>query len=125
MINNVVLMGRLTANPEILQVKTGAACPFTIAIERKFSKDKTVDYIPCSSWGKTAEFIAKYFKKGQMIYVVGNIQNYTYKDKMGEEKTINKIIVENAGFCGSSKKDAGAQAEEEPNFIEFNDELPF
>ena len=124
MINNVVIMGRITATPELMQVRTGAACPFTVAVERKFSKDKVVDYIPCSSWGKTAEFIAKYFKKGQMIYVVGNIQNYTYKDKSGDEKTINKIIVENAGFCGS-KKDAGAQIDEEPCFEEYDDGLPF
>lgn len=124
MINNAVIMGRITATPELLQVKTGAACPFTVAVERKFSKDKAVDYIPCSSWGKTAEFIAKYFKKGQMIYVVGSIQNYTFKDKSGAEKTINKIIVENAGFCGSSKKDS-TQIDEEPHFEEFIDDLPF
>ena len=103
MINNVVLMGRLVATPELRNTQTGVAVTsFTIAVERSFARageQRQADFIDCVAWRNTAEFISKYFQKGSMIAVTGSIQTRSYDDKNGNKRKATEIIVDQASFC--------------------------
>lgn len=107
MINNVVLMGRLTAAPDLKMTQSGTSVVnFTIAIERRFQQagaEKQTDFINCTAWRNTAEFIEKYFNKGDMIAVTGEIQTRKY-EKDGQSRTVTEIVVNNASFCGGKGK---------------------
>lgn len=105
MINNVVLMGRLTAVPELKTTQNGiSTIRFGVAVERRYNKqgeEKQTDFIDCVAWRQTAEFISKYFNKGSMIAVVGSIQTRSYEDKNGNKRKAVEVQVENVSFCGS------------------------
>ena len=107
MINCVILMGRLTADPDSGQTQSGIAyCRFTVAIDRKFTDkatgQKEADFIGCVAWRKTAEFVSKYFKKGSMIIVEGTLQNNNYTDSNGVKHYSYNVIADNISF-GESK----------------------
>jgi single-strand DNA-binding protein len=98
-------MGRLTAAPEIKTSQTGmSVVNFTIAIDRRPDKNgnKTADFIQCAAFGKTAEIISKYFSKGRMILVNGNLQNNNYTDSNGTNHYAMRVVVNNISFCGDS-----------------------
>lgn len=124
MINNVTLMGRLTAAPELKQTTGGTSVTtFCIAVDRRFQqKDggKTTDFINCVAWRNTAEFIAKYFNRGDMIAVTGEIQTRKYQDNSGNNRVAVEVVINNASFCGG--KNGGAPQLEE---MDINDDLPF
>lgn len=106
--NKVILCGRLTAKPELRY--TGSNKPyarFTLAVNRPRIKDKEqeVDFINCIAWRNTAEFVNKYFDKGQEILISGRIQNSTYEDKDGNKRTNTDIVVEEVKFVGSKKQE--------------------
>ena len=107
--NNVVLMGRLTADPELKQTPSGVfVTTFTVAVNRSYVKqgeERQADFISCVAWRGTAEFITKYFLKGQMIAVQGSIQTRSYEDKQGNKRKAVEVVVEKGYFCGN--KDAG------------------
>ena len=144
MINNVVLMGRLVATPELRSTGTGVSvASFTIAVERAYAKageQRQADFIDCVAWRQTAEFITRYFQKGSMIAVTGNIQTRNYQDKHGNKRKAVEVVVDNASFCGS-KAESGttggytAPAAPAPSFasasesdfeeITEDDDLPF
>ena len=144
MINNVVLMGRLVATPELRSTGTGVSvASFTIAVERAYAKageQRQADFIDCVAWRQSAEFITRYFQKGSMIAVTGNIQTRNYEDKNGNKRKAVEVVVENASFCGS-KAESGttggytAPAAPAPSFasasesdfeeITEDDDLPF
>ena len=110
MINNVTLMGRLTANPNMNTTNSGkAVANFTIAVD-SFRRDDPANFINCVAWEKTAEFINKYFGKGNMIAVTGSIQTRKYEDKDGNSRTAFEVVVRDASFCGEKKEDAGSNA---------------
>ena len=113
MLNNVVLMGRLTADPELRQTGSGVeVTSFTIAIDRAFvrqGEERQTDFINCVAWRQTAKFISSYFRKGQMIAVTGSIQTRNYEDKSGNKRVATDVVVANASFCGS-KNETGASA---------------
>lgn len=117
MINNVVLMGRLVATPELRSTGTGVSvASFTIAVERAFAKageQRQADFIDCVAWRQTAEFITRYFQKGSMIAVTGNIQTRNYEDKNGNKRKAVEVVVDNASFCGS-KAESGTQGYSAP-----------
>lgn len=104
MINNVALMGRLTATPELRQTSGGVSVTsFTLAVERSFVKqgeERQADFIDCVAWRNTADFIARYFQKGSMIAVTGSIQTRNYEDKNGNKRKATEIVVDQASFCG-------------------------
>lgn len=136
MINTVVLMGRLVAAPELRQTTNGTSVTaFTLAVDRKFSKDKTVDWIDCVAWQNTAEFICKYFGKGSMIALTGSIQTRTYEDKNGNKRKAVEVVADGASFCGAKKDSAeqniraaaGLDISADDDFTEIptSDELPF
>ncbi len=108
MLNNVVLMGRLTSLPELKQTSSGIeVTSFTIAIDRPYTKqgeEKQTDFINCTAWRGIAKFITTYFAKGQMIAVTGSIQTRNYEDKEGNKRTSTEVVVANASFCGSKNE---------------------
>ncbi|MBP3445981.1 MAG: single-stranded DNA-binding protein [Clostridia bacterium] len=105
MINNVVLMGRLVATPELRNTQNGiAVTTFALAVERSFARageQRQADFINCVAWRNTAEFISRYFQKGSMIAVTGSIQTRNYEDKNGNKRTATEVVVDQASFCGS------------------------
>lgn len=109
--NVVCLMGRLTANPELRQTPNGTSvCSFSVAVNRSFrnaSGEYQADFINCVAWRQTAEFITRYFKKGNMIGLNGSIQTRQYQDKdTGKNRTAFEVIINNAYFAES--KGSGA-----------------
>lgn len=111
MINNVVLMGRITAPLEIRQTPSGTpVLQFTVAVDRDFVKqgeERQADFIGCVAWKHTAEFIGRYFGKGRMIALTGRLQSRTYDDKNGSRHYITEMIVQQASFTGEPKQDGG------------------
>lgn len=105
MINNVVLMGRLTAAPELKTTQSGiSTVRFGVAVERRYNKqgeERQTDFVDCVAWRQTAEFVSKYFNKGSMIAVIGSIQTRNYEDKNGNKRKAVEVQVDNVSFCGS------------------------
>lgn len=105
--NIAILMGRLTASPELKQTQSGlSVTSFSIAIDRRFKTDgeKQTDFINCVAWRQTAEFITKYFTKGAMIAVEGTIQTRKYTDKNGNDRTATEVVVNQTHFCGGKQE---------------------
>ena len=109
--NKVILIGRLTADPDLRQTQSGiSSCRFTVAVDRGFvrqGEDRQADFIDIIAWRQTAEFISKYFRKGSMIAVQGRIQTRTYEDKNGNKRKAVEIVADNVSFCGS-KSESGS-----------------
>lgn len=106
--NKVILMGRLTADPEMRKTQSDLSTTrFSIAVNRRYSKDgqQQADFIKCIAWRHTAEFISKYFHKGNMIAVVGSIQTGSY-EKDGRKVYTTEVLVDETYFCGSKSADA-------------------
>lgn len=112
MLNVVVLMGRLTADPELRTSSNGTNyCRFSIAVDRSFvrsGEERKADFFNCVSWGKTAEFISRYFTKGQMIAIQGSLQTGSYTNRDGIKVNTVDINVNEANFTGSKRESGGA-----------------
>ena len=112
MLNTAIIMGRLTADPELRTTNTGlSVTSFTVAVDRSYAKQgeqKQTDFINCVAWRQNAEFITKYFQKGSMIAVQGSIQVRSYDDRNGVRRTATEIVVSSVSFCGS-KAESGSQ----------------
>lgn len=110
MLNKVVVMGRLTRDPEIKKVGSDVSvCSFSIVCDRdivnKQSNERETDFFDVTAWRSTADFVGKYFGKGRMIVVVGRLQKRSYTDKDGNNRSVVDIIAESVYF-GDSKKDS-------------------
>lgn len=117
--NKVILIGRITADPELKKKQTGTSVlSFSLAVERSYSKDgnRETDFINCVAWRTTAEFIARYFTKGNMIALVGELQQRNYQTQQGEKRTVYEVIVNEASFCESKKSDNTPSMPEYPQF---------
>ena len=112
--NTAILMGRFTDNPELKNTSNGTTVTnFTIAVDRKYQPaggEKKTDFLNCIAWRSTAEFICKYFRKGQMVAIVGEIQTDTYTDKDGNNRKKFEILVDEAHFCGAKSENQGTEA---------------
>lgn len=107
--NRAILMGRLTADPELRQTPSGLpVAQFTVAINRpvKQGAEPQADFIKCVAWKQTAEFITRYFQKGEMIAVEGRIQVRTYDDRNGQRQYITEVVVDHAHFTGEKREQA-------------------
>ncbi|MBR1810293.1 MAG: single-stranded DNA-binding protein [Clostridia bacterium] len=146
MLNTAIIMGRLTADPELRTTNTGlSVTTFTVAVDRGYvraGEQRQADFINCVAWRQTAEFITRYFRKGSMIAVQGSIQTRSYDDRNGNKRYVTEIVVSNASFCGS-KAESGTQsaapaaapannasfstggADDFADEIPLDDELPF
>lgn len=116
MLNNVVLMGRMTADPELKNTPNNVAVTsFSIAVQRKYvsGQEKVTDFIEIVAWRNTAEFICKYFKKGQMIAIEGSIQTRSYEDKEGNKRKVFEVVASGVDFVGS-KADNESRGNSEP-----------
>lgn len=118
--NKTILVGRLTADPELRQTQSGVAtCRFTVATDRKFtdknSGEKQSDFITCVAWRQTAEFVSRYFNKGKMIALEGSLRTGKYQDKNHEDVThyTTEVYVDNVEFVGG-KGDGGQQTQTTP-----------
>lgn len=115
MLNKVILMGRLTRDPEFRQTTSGVpVCRFSIAINRQFANKQTgereTDFVDCVAWRQTAEFVSRYFSKGNMILVEGQLRNDNYTDNNGVKHYRMNVFVDNVSFCeskGSSSQGGG------------------
>lgn len=112
MLNVIAIQGRLAADPEMRQTTTGKrVCTFRIACDRgrkDANGNSQTDWIPCTAWEKTAEFIYKYFQKGSMIAVDGRLQSRQYQDKNGQNRIAVEIVANNVNFCGSKESTSTA-----------------
>ncbi len=110
MLNSIIIMGRLTADPELRSTSSGlSVTSFTVAVDRGYVKageEKKADFIPVVAWRQTADFVSKYFRKGSMIAVQGSLQSRSYEDKNGNKRVAYEIIADQVSFCGS-KADSG------------------
>ena len=115
MFNRIILMGRLTKDPELKTTQSGVTmCRFSIAVDRAYSKgqEKQTDFFDITAWRQTAEFVSKYFSKGKCILIEGKLQNNNYTDQNGVKQYRNAIIADNVAFCGdkSGNQQNGQQA---------------
>lgn len=112
MINNVVLMGRLVADPELRTTANGTdVCSFRIAVDRNYvsqGQERQADFIPCVAWRQTAKFISQWFSKGSMIALTGSIQTRTYEDNNGNKRNAFDVVVDQASFTGSKAESGSA-----------------
>ena len=109
MLNKVILQGRLTAIPELMHTKTDkAVVHFSIAVEdsRSVNDEREVNFFNCEAWNKTAEFICKYFEKGQSIIIDGRLRTSTFTDKDGNNRKNVYVVVEGVNFCGAKSSEA-------------------
>lgn len=130
MINTVILSGRLTATPELKTTQSAVSVTsFTIAVDRSYrsGEERQPDFIPCVAWRGTAEFISKYFQKGNLIAVEGEIQSRKYQDKNGKEHTVYEVVVSEAHFMEKKPQpESFAPIEEsEEEFTDLGDDFPF
>ena len=112
MLNRVVLMGRMVADPELKQTPNGVSvATFRLAVERNYqpkdSNERVCDFISCVAWRQTGEFITRYFSKGSMIAIEGSIQTRQYQDKNGNKRTAVEVIADQAYFAGSTGNENG------------------
>ena len=139
MLNSVCLMGRLVADPELRQTPSGVSvCSFRIAVDRTYQpkgQEKQTDFINIVTWRSTAEFVSRYFRKGQLVAVQGSIQTSQYTDRDGNKRTAFDVVADNVFFAekkaesGETKQGAGYDhsPDTQGDFEEIisPDELPF
>ena len=113
MLNVVALQGRLAADPEQRTTQTGTpVTSFSLAVQRNVKGgdgEYSTDWIDCVAWKGTAEFICKYFQKGQLMAVNGTLQTRSYEDKQGIKRKATEVLVQNANFCESRNTSSGTQ----------------
>lgn len=103
MLNKVILMGRLTKEPELRTTQSGVAvASFTLAVDRDYKKDET-DFINIVAWRGTAEFVSKWFTKGQLVAVSGRLQVRTYEDSDGKKRTATEVVADECFFAESKR----------------------
>lgn len=111
MLNHIVIMGRLTRDPELRRTGSGiAVASFTVAVDRDYAaegQERETDFIDCVAWRNTGEFVSKYFRKGSMIVVSGRLQIRIWTDKDGGKRRTAEIVADNCYF-GDSKKSEDA-----------------
>ncbi len=149
MLNCAIIMGRLTADPELRTTTSGiSVTSFSVAVDRSYQKqgeERQADFINVVAWRQTAEFVTRYFHKGSMIAIQGSIQTRNYEDKTGAKRTAVEILADNVSFCGSKAESgtgnfqpqaaASPAATSAPSFstagaddfssVAMEDELPF
>ncbi len=106
--NKVVLMGRLTRDPEINYSNSAepmAICRYSLAVNKRFKRDgePDADFINCVAFGKTGEFAEKYFTRGQLVSVVGHLQVRNWEDQNGQKRTSTEVVIEEQFFAESKK----------------------
>ena len=133
MLNIVAVMGRLTKDPELKRTPNGVSvCTFSIACDRSYVKqgeERQTDFLDIVAWRNTAEFVCKYFAKGQLIAANGSLQSRRYEDKDGRKVTKYEIAADNVHFAdskpGGQKGKAVENSTDDFSVIEEAEDLPF
>ena len=132
--NKVILLGRLTKDPELRYTTTNntAVASFTLAVNRKFAREgeQSADFINVVAWTKTAEFVSKYFTKGQQVAVVGRIQTRTWEDTDGKKNYVTEVVADETYFADSKRESSNSttvEKKDDGGFTPLNtdDDLPF
>ena len=134
-LNSAIIMGRLTADPELRTTNSGVAVTsIRVAVDRDYVKpgeERQADFINVVAWRGTAVFIEHYFKKGQLICVQGSLQSRNYEDKDGNKRVAVEIVANSVSFCGYNKEEPSQSSTPDvPGFTElpvseYPDDLPF
>ncbi len=117
MVNNVVLVGRITRDPELRNVNGVSTVSFTVAVDRNFKNqngESQADFVPCVAWRQSADFIGKYIKKGNMLSIVGRIQTRQYQDQQGQTRYVTEVLVENVSNLTPKGTTANSNVGSEP-----------
>ena len=114
--NKVILVGNMTADPELKQTTAGlSVCTFTIAVNRRYTKaeqgQQTVDFFNVVAWRQQAEFVSRYFKKGNPILICGQLQTRTWNDNQGQKRYATEVIADEVSFVGGPTGANGAPAQ--------------
>ena len=131
MLNSVIIMGRLTRDPELRRTQGGTAVTsFTMAVDRDFksqSGEKETDFIDVVAWRNTGEFAAKYLAKGRMAAVEGRIQVRDWQDKDGNRRKSVEVVADNVYFADSKRDSKPQESRDDQEFDEIEDDgdLPF
>ena len=139
--NKVILMGRLTRDPEVRYTQTNntLVASFSIAVNRRFTRpgeERQADFINIVAWSKLGEFCSKYFKKGQQVGVIGRLQVRNWEDEQGQKRYVTEVVAEEAYFADSKRDGADSSsfentfgssiANSSPEFeVTSSDDLPF
>lgn len=131
MLNHITIQGRLCKNPELRYTPNNIpVATFCVAVDRDYDRQKT-DFINVVAWRQTAEFVEKYFRKGQLIVVSGSLQLRGWTDKRGDKRTVAEVVAKHVYFCGDKPNTAGKPVDVAPGsgFTEYdgedNGKLPF
>ncbi len=123
MLNRIIIMGRLTRDPELRRTQSGTSvCSFSVACDRDFGKDeeKKTDFFDVVAWRERGEFVSKYFSKGRMIIVEGTLQNRDWTDKDGNKRRTTEILASSVYFGDSKpKQDSGHATQSGSGFDGF------
>lgn len=129
MLNKIILMGRLTADPEtkFIQSSNNSVTRFSVAVERDYKaegeeKPKT-DFFNCVAWNNTGEFIAKYFSKGSLIALIGSVETGSYTNTEGVKIRTTEVKVDKAYFTGERREDTPAPNPDANGFMNIPDEI--
>ena len=121
MLNKIIIMGRLTRDPELRRTGSGTAVTsFSMACDRDFksqSGDKETDFIDAVAWKNTAEFVSKYFSKGRMAVVEGRLQIRDWTDKAGNKRTTAEVVADNVYFADSKRSESNDNQKENFNAL--------
>lgn len=132
MLNKIVIMGRMTADPELRRTQTGTpVTTFTLAVDRDYKSqdgERETDFIECVAWKGAAEFVAKYFGKGRQAIVEGRLQLRTWTDKEGNKRKAYEVLAANVYFGDSKREETGGSYAKPVEYAEIEDDdgdLPF
>ena len=133
MLNKIILMGRLTRDPELRRTQSGTAvASFTLAVDRDYKPqdgERETDFVDIVAWRGTGEFVSKYFTKGRMAVVEGRLQVRDWTDKDGNKRRSTEVVADNVYFGDSKRSESGTPAEPSGELQELPDEekgeLPF
>ena len=118
MLNKAILMGRLTADPELRHTQSNIpVTSFTLAVDRTFGQDKQTDFLDIVAWRNTAEFVSKWFRKGMLVAVSGRIQTRTWEDKQGNKRKAVEVVADEVFFAQTKRQD--------PGFVPTDAAVPF
>lgn len=132
-LNKVILAGRLTQDVELKVTPSGVSvCSFTLAVNRKYQSNgqQQTDFINCQAWRNTAEFIARYFKKGSALCISGSIEVRSWTDSNNQKRYATEVVADEAMFVDGKNDSQGAETpsfNNAPNYEEMNadDDVPF
>ena len=112
-LNKVILIGHMTADPELKQTASGiSVCSFSIGVNRRYSKadqgQQSVDFINIVSWRQQAEFVSRYFKKGSCIVVCGSLQTRNWTDNQGQKRYVTEVVADEVSFGAPASQNANS-----------------